>query len=233
MPFKSEKQRKYLWANEPEIARDWTDTYGSKIHKADGGRIGFYRGKGTSSSRSSNTSTSNQGPAGGASAGGNYGGNRSGGYSDRERGQQQARTSHHSEVDRGGYTPTHVKADLGPKPTPDRDGIVGYLKNLSQSANRRGLKKNLDHYLGGKKLDFPMLLAALKGPQEEDDYYTEFAGLSPIEMQQRYEGTLSQEDMDRVQHMSSVLGQPNITREDYESAFWGPKGPPQSDTGGE
>jgi len=39
MPFKSEKQRKYLWANEPEIARDWTDTYGSKIHKADGGAI--------------------------------------------------------------------------------------------------------------------------------------------------------------------------------------------------
>ena len=24
MPFQSEKQRKYLWANEPEIARDWT-----------------------------------------------------------------------------------------------------------------------------------------------------------------------------------------------------------------
>ena len=37
MPFKSEKQRKYLWANEPEIARDWTDTYGSGIQKADGG----------------------------------------------------------------------------------------------------------------------------------------------------------------------------------------------------
>ena len=44
MPFKSEAQRKYLWANEPEIARDWTDTYGSKIHKADGGRIGFFSG---------------------------------------------------------------------------------------------------------------------------------------------------------------------------------------------
>ena len=39
MPFKSEKQRRYLWANEPEIARDWTDTYGSQIHKALGGRI--------------------------------------------------------------------------------------------------------------------------------------------------------------------------------------------------
>ena len=37
MPFKSEKQRKYLWANEPEIARDWADTYGSRIKKDDGG----------------------------------------------------------------------------------------------------------------------------------------------------------------------------------------------------
>ena len=39
MPFRSEKQRKYLWANEPEIARDWTDIYGSGIAKALGGRI--------------------------------------------------------------------------------------------------------------------------------------------------------------------------------------------------
>ena len=37
MPFKSEKQRKYLWANEPAIARDWTDTYGSRIQKNSGG----------------------------------------------------------------------------------------------------------------------------------------------------------------------------------------------------
>ena len=37
MPFQSEKQRRYLWANEPEIARDWADTYGSRIQKNDGG----------------------------------------------------------------------------------------------------------------------------------------------------------------------------------------------------
>ena len=37
MPFQSEKQRRYLWANEPEIARDWTDTYGSRIERDDGG----------------------------------------------------------------------------------------------------------------------------------------------------------------------------------------------------
>jgi len=42
MPFQSEKQRRYLWANEPEIARDWTDRYGA----AGGGimRLGFYNG---------------------------------------------------------------------------------------------------------------------------------------------------------------------------------------------
>jgi hypothetical protein len=44
MPFQSEKQRRYLWANEPEIARDWTDTYGSGIAKALGGRMNYIYG---------------------------------------------------------------------------------------------------------------------------------------------------------------------------------------------
>ena len=46
MPFQSEKQRRYLWANEPEIARDWTDTYGSRVKKDTGGitRIPFANG---------------------------------------------------------------------------------------------------------------------------------------------------------------------------------------------
>ena len=44
MPFQSEKQRRYLWANEPEIARDWTDTYGSGIAKALGGRVPLWTG---------------------------------------------------------------------------------------------------------------------------------------------------------------------------------------------
>ena len=37
MPFQSEKQRKYLWANEPAIAREWTDKYGSRVKKDNGG----------------------------------------------------------------------------------------------------------------------------------------------------------------------------------------------------
>jgi len=47
MPFKSEKQRRYLWANEPEIARDWSDKYGSRVKKAKGGRIPFQYGSST------------------------------------------------------------------------------------------------------------------------------------------------------------------------------------------
>lgn len=30
MPFKSEKQRRYLWANEPEVAQRWSEKYGNK-----------------------------------------------------------------------------------------------------------------------------------------------------------------------------------------------------------
>jgi hypothetical protein len=33
MPFKSEKQRRYLYKNEPTIAKKWTKKYGSKIKK--------------------------------------------------------------------------------------------------------------------------------------------------------------------------------------------------------
>jgi hypothetical protein len=34
MPFKSEAQRRYLWAKHPEIARKWADKYGSKPQSA-------------------------------------------------------------------------------------------------------------------------------------------------------------------------------------------------------
>ena len=44
MPFQSEKQRRYLWANEPEIARDWTDTYGSRVEAALGGIMALAQG---------------------------------------------------------------------------------------------------------------------------------------------------------------------------------------------
>ena len=49
MPFRSAKQRRYLWANEPKIARRWTKEHGSRIQKDNGGimRIPFANGLGT------------------------------------------------------------------------------------------------------------------------------------------------------------------------------------------
>jgi hypothetical protein len=48
MPFRSEKQRKYLFAKEPAIAKKWTKKYGSKIikkrkGKRNNGWNGIYR----------------------------------------------------------------------------------------------------------------------------------------------------------------------------------------------
>jgi hypothetical protein len=82
MPFQSEKQRRYLWANEPEIARDWTDTYGSGIHKALGGRIPFRRGGNPHSDAGGRTSrgmdmsgaTHRGGTTGSGLGGGHHGG---------------------------------------------------------------------------------------------------------------------------------------------------------------
>ena len=34
MPFKSVKQRKYMWAKHPDIAKRWTSKYGSKVVKS-------------------------------------------------------------------------------------------------------------------------------------------------------------------------------------------------------
>jgi hypothetical protein len=33
VPFKSEKQRRWLWANRPDLARKWTNEYGSGVSK--------------------------------------------------------------------------------------------------------------------------------------------------------------------------------------------------------
>ena len=40
MPFRSENQRKWMWANKPEMAKKWTDEHGSKIvNKKKGGKM--------------------------------------------------------------------------------------------------------------------------------------------------------------------------------------------------
>ena len=205
MPFKSEAQRKYLWANEPEIARDWTDEYGSGIKAAQGGRIGFQYG---SPAEDRSRSLAGTHAAENRAAGRNI-------------------------PDRGGDNLNQLVA-LPPPPEKELkgDGIIQSIKNFPDNFRRRSLKRNLDYYMGGKKLDFPVWAGIFKGPQEEDDYYTQFAGKSPLELKAQYGNVLDDEEIARVQQMSGVIGQPKVTQGEWEDAFYGPKGPPQPDTGG-
>lgn len=46
MPFKSEKQRRFMWAKHPEIARRWAHKYGSKPKKRKGKKNRKIRYKG-------------------------------------------------------------------------------------------------------------------------------------------------------------------------------------------
>jgi hypothetical protein len=39
MPFKSAKQRAYLYANEPQMAKKWASEHGNRIQKKKGGDI--------------------------------------------------------------------------------------------------------------------------------------------------------------------------------------------------
>ena len=134
MPFKSEKQRKYLWANEPEIARDWTDTYGSGIQAAHGGRIGFYKGSdrhaGTGSSQSQGS----------------------------DRGPRDAPDSHGpAPSTHGGGDAPHLRRKTvftSPKVVPDR-GFTNYAKKEIKK-----VPSFLANVGVAKKLNIPYLLAA-------------------------------------------------------------------------
>jgi hypothetical protein len=122
MPFKSEAQRKYLWANEPEIARDWTDTYGSGIQAAQGGRIGFRRG--TSGAPGGGDPGMTSDPSGrGQTFGGTLGG---GGWSPGVGGTQHIPTPK-VEPDRGFYD--YGKRQI--KKTPSFLANVGVAKKLN------------------------------------------------------------------------------------------------------
>jgi len=132
MPFKSEKQRKYLWANEPEIARDWTDTYGSRIHKDEGGnvRVGLRNGgPGPGGQGARGQATQNPGVGGRSAPPGRdpRGPHRDMHY---KAPAPTPRTSHHTNT--SGYVPTHVRSGITP---PKQTKTDSFLRNFE----RRGI----------------------------------------------------------------------------------------------
>jgi len=123
MPFKSEKQRRYLWANEPEIARDWADTYGSRIEKNDGGimRVGLRRGSG--------------GPAGGATIG-------SGSIQSGSPASQGQRQPGHSVSNTRTHTPTKTHTPSGDGPGNIHGGPT--VKDALKRAEQKNVIKRLE-----------------------------------------------------------------------------------------
>jgi len=108
MPFQSDKQRKYLWANEPEIAREWTDRYGANqggiarlnyIHGGiihPNGRRGFPGGAGTPGGYDGGSGSG----SGSNNQGGGGGGHHQGSGVDRRAEAAAARAAAQAEADR-------------------------------------------------------------------------------------------------------------------------------------
>jgi hypothetical protein len=46
MPFDSEKQRRYMWMHYPDIARRWSEEYGSKPKKSNKRKARGFKMKG-------------------------------------------------------------------------------------------------------------------------------------------------------------------------------------------
>jgi len=163
MPFKSEKQRRYLWANEPEIARDWTDTYGSKIHKADGGRIGFYKG----SDRHAGTGTSSSKSTGSHSRSRNQGGVKSHGGGD---GQGRSRIQSDRQADFKANPKNYITQDRGGN-LPNRTGIVGNTIHNISNFYRDNIYDRRPHDLKARR-NFLMKndLMKLDPVLDEDEY---------------------------------------------------------------
>ena len=215
MPFKSEKQRKYLWANEPEIARDWTDTYGSKIHKANGGRIGFRVGKGAGMEQTSDTGM----PEGGSGA--NYSGGNTGGG------------GHHPGGDHRGPT-TYTKPKTQPKPDKEyglanknlnRGGIRGYIADTRSKIMPKLTKKRALHELKRRMSNEPFWGSGLYGDDDEDLWTTQ-TGNPHLDY--------SEKDINRITEIQDYFdggkGNFNLTQDQYYDIF--PHDKPIIDTGG-
>ena len=211
MPFKSEEQRRYLWANEPEIARDWTDTYGSRIQKNSGGisqlvksgpgRPGYagedwdWSGLDTSAS---GTSSDRGGFEETQETGKSYEEARERG--ERDAWQEDALQQHRiQQEDRGeGEKQRKYEAeakayqeaeDARIKEEKEKEELSWFEKKRAESA-KKSLKKLMVHKMRGSPITFPSVLGHFKGPMSDKDFeekygvsYEDFANMDPMHME--------------------------------------------------
>ena len=216
MPFKSEKQRRYLWANEPEIARDWADTYGSKIKKADGGaiaggnQIGERRGNRTGF-RNPHEETSKAGNKPGYDPAPNRGSDHG-----------------HSRFDVGsGYYA--AKAPTKPKEEPKRDGWIdsgiSYLKNKQKEAMTSYFDRNKARY-ENKLRDIYNI--------EEDEELENYMSIDPLQFAKGKYANQIEKNINKVQEaniLNKAIESGEFTQDDF-TARLNRLNPPADDRGG-
>ena len=228
MPFQSEKQRRYLWANEPEIARDWTDTYGSKIKKADGGimRVGLRKGRGVGSDR--HPGTGPQGPAGGASAGGNYGGNRNPDQSYGGSGGGGEGARHHTRDDNTEAQQLNRQRQLRDLATRDAQdklpdikqrSLLQKMKKKAEGAlsnyRKRTVRTIFDDYYQNKPLQFPSALSVFTNrPDWEEEDYLDW---SPVGTS--LHGDMSDKYLEKMINLQQALRKDHLSQEDLNKFY--------------
>ena len=210
MPFKSEKQRRYLWANEPEIARDWTDTYGSKIHKADGGRIGFARGRTDSYAGDHTSSQADYG----------YGPGRT----TPDRGSDHG----HSRFDVGSGYYAAKAPTTKPKEEPKGDGWIdrglSYLKNKQKQAMTSYFDRNKARY-ENKLRDIYNI--------EEDEELENYMSMDPLQFAKGKYAKNIDTYIDKVQEaniLNKAIESGEFTQDDF-TARLNRLNPPADDRG--
>ena len=218
MPFQSEKQRRYLWANEPEIARDWTDTYGSGIAKAIGGRIGFYRGSdrhaGTGSSQSQAPSSGPHGNQGSSKSSSNTG--------------NQGSDQGHSRFDVGSGYYAPKPPTTKPKEEPKGDGWID--RGLSYLKNKQ--KKGMTSYFDRNKARYENKLRDIYNIEEDDDLQN-YMRMDPLQFAKGKYATQIEKNINKVQEANRIqkeIESGDFTQDDF-TARLNRLNPPADDRG--
>ena len=240
MPFQSEKQRRYLWANEPEIARDWADTYGSRIEKNDGGimRTGFFEGMRAQEQKERAAAGSKQPGHGGSSLTPAYHApqhhHTGGDHSNIEAVKLNKQKQLKDELNR-----ERLEREPDVKQLSFKNKFVNKGKTLASNFRKRSILKNLFHVAKGRPIQ-PAIMAMLQGKITEEEFEDQFGvsiegliGLSPMEQTNIFGKEMSQFDKDRLSEMAGVYGQDYVSQDDWTKGFYGPKGPPVLGGGGD
>ena len=213
MPFQSEKQRRYLWANEPEIARDWTDTYGSRIQAASGGISQLVKsgpgrpGYGGPHETWGGGAEAGRDPSSSSYSGGNQGNQGNQG------GQHHHTGGNQSNSEAVKLNKKKQLKELALKDAENKQKDVKQLslqdkfKLKSSDHRKKELRKLFDYIHGGRKLEFPSWGAIARKADWDDEDYLNWNPLGTS-----LHGDMSEKDLQKLSDIKEALGYSNLSQ---------------------